>query len=151
MQKSSEISPCPHNSLKDAVTELIDEYQSLNDSVVTELHEEPSPLEFLRHVYRNRPFVLRKGALDWTPVSTWTGDYLKSVLKDRDVNVAFTPHGNADSPTTVEGELLFVKPHEIQMPFEKALERICENERGSGGSVAYAQTRTKAPRCRDLN
>jgi peptidyl-lysine (3S)-dioxygenase / protease len=77
----------------DPVVELITSFDELNSSVIEELHEEPSPLEFMRYVARNTPFVVRGGARDWTATKTWTAQHLKYVLRDHEVNVAVTPNG----------------------------------------------------------
>ena len=79
--------------LDSAVRELITTYDELNSSLVDELWEEPSALEFMQYVARNRPFVVRKGAEDWTAVRKWDSHYLLNVLGDSLVNVAITPFG----------------------------------------------------------
>lgn len=76
-----------------AVRELITTYDELNPTLVDELWEEPSALEFMQYVARNRPFVVRKGAQDWTAVQKWDSHYLLNVLGDSLVNVAITPFG----------------------------------------------------------
>lgn len=77
----------------DTIAELITTYHELNSSVVEELTEEPSPLEFMRYVARNTPFVVRGGARDWQATKTWNVEYLTQFLKDHNVNVAVTPLG----------------------------------------------------------
>lgn len=79
----------------DPIAELIITYNELNSSIVEELDEEPSPLEFMRFVARNTPFVVRKGAAQWIATKTWTADYLNNFLQDQHVNVAVTPKGYA--------------------------------------------------------
>lgn len=76
-----------------AVRELITTYDELNSSLVDELYEEPSALEFMQYVARNRPFVVRKCAEEWTAVQKWDSHYLLKVLGDSLVNVAITPFG----------------------------------------------------------
>jgi jumonji domain-containing protein 7 len=68
-------------------------YQELNEEQITELHEPPSPLEFLRYVHRNRPFIIRGGAREWPAVQRWTANYLQTKLRDCSVKVAITPDG----------------------------------------------------------
>jgi jumonji domain-containing protein 7 len=78
----------------DAVIEnLISTFNELNSNVIDELHEEPSPLEFMRYVARNTPFVIRNGASSWKACREWNSAYLLSALKGQSVNVAVTPHG----------------------------------------------------------
>ena len=78
---------------QDPVTILLTTYSELNASVVDELHEEPSPLEFMRFVARNRPFVARRAAKHWRACQKWNASYLTEVMKDAEVEVAITPHG----------------------------------------------------------
>lgn len=81
----------------DPVAELLDNYHELNSSDIQELDAEPSPLEFMRYVARNTPFVVRKGAANWTATQTWTASYLRNCLQDQTVNVAVTPKGWVDA------------------------------------------------------
>ncbi|KAF2817842.1 Clavaminate synthase-like protein [Mytilinidion resinicola] len=130
--------------LPGAVRDLIVSYHELNSTTIDELHEEPSPLEFMRYVARNRPFVVRKGAESWTARKVWNAKYLVDVMGRQLVNVAVTPHGNADSVIELEDDgLLFVKPYDTEEPFNKVLEKIQEKERqgiDGPGPTRYAQT-----------
>ncbi|KAK7185283.1 hypothetical protein DPSP01_000928 [Paraphaeosphaeria sporulosa] len=116
-------------TVHDAVRDLIATYHDLNPTTIDELHEEPSPLEFLRYVARNRPFVVRTGATSWASHKKWNAAYLSSIMGSIPVNVAITPHGNADSilhlsPT----HALFVKPFETAIPFSTAQSHIQNQE-----------------------
>jgi peptidyl-lysine (3S)-dioxygenase / protease len=130
-------------SLRAATAELINEYQNLNAAKVEELSSDPSPLEFLQYVCKNRPFVLRQGAADWDACSKWTAQYLTSHLESTVVNIAHTPNGKADSPVEHGGKLLFVKPYEAQISFSEALSHIRRQEIDGtqNGPIVYAQTR----------
>jgi jumonji domain-containing protein 7 len=77
----------------DPIVELITSFNELNSSFVEELHDEPSPLEFMRFVARNTPFVVRGGARDWAATKTWNANYLLDALRGLKVNVAVTPYG----------------------------------------------------------
>lgn len=77
----------------DPIADLITGYHELNAPVVEELHEEPSALEFMRYVAKNRPFVVRGGARSWQAFETWDAEFLASVMKDEEVQVAVTPYG----------------------------------------------------------
>ncbi|KAI0408233.1 cupin-like domain-containing protein [Xylaria palmicola] len=136
---------------EDPVVELLTSYNELNSSRIGELDEEPSPLEFMRYVAHNTPFVVRRGAADWTATRTWDAAYLRSTLAGHKVNVAVTPFGNADAPTADgEGRTVFVKPHEEDQEFggfldyvmrqEKAGSLDGERQAGEGDEVRYAQT-----------
>lgn len=83
----------PMEPVGDPLAELLINYNELNTSVVDELYQEPSPLEFMRYVSRNTPFVVRGGASTWTATKTWTLGHLKDLLRDQTVNVAVTPNG----------------------------------------------------------
>ncbi|KAI0201247.1 phospholipase A2 [Astrocystis sublimbata] len=133
------------------LVELLSTYNELNSSHIEELQEEPSPLEFMRYVSRNTPFVLRGGAADWTATRTWNAAYLRSTLAGNKVNVAVTPFGNADAPTPDdEGRIVFAKPHEEDQDFGDFLDYVMRQEQtsssnserqtGKGGEVRYAQT-----------
>ncbi|KAJ5050462.1 uncharacterized protein L3040_002345 [Drepanopeziza brunnea f. sp. 'multigermtubi'] len=141
------------SSPADPILGLLENYASLNLSTITTLPSLPSPLEFLRFVAQNRPFVIRGGAADWKAVQEWNVATLKTLLEGVDINVAVTPFGNADSPVlSPSGELLFVKPHEEQQPFSQFLDFIIAQEKSlssrsispstqpPGGEVRYAQT-----------
>lgn len=127
----------------DPIADLITSFNELNSSTAEELDEEPSPLEFMRYVARNTPFVVRGGAVDWQAIKRWNANYLREQLAGHRVNVAVTPFGNADAPTPMEGqdELVFAKPHEEDQHFEEFLKYLTTQEKGGlGGEVRYAQT-----------
>lgn len=97
----------------------------------------------MRYVARNRPFVIRNGAKDWKARKRWNAATLAEVMTGQDVNVAITPHGNADSVVSLpSGGSLFVKPHETEEPFESVMQAIQrqELEAGFDGPTRYAQT-----------
>src|SRR5271156_5023974 len=77
----------------DPIIALLTTYNELNSSCIDELTEVPSPLEFMRYVARNRPFVIRGGASDWQATRTWNVQTLKALLEGQSVNVAVTPKG----------------------------------------------------------
>lgn len=78
---------------KDAIAELITAWNELNSNVITELDEEPSPLEFMRFVAANTPFVIRGVAANWKATQTWSATFLEDYLAGETVNVAVTPAG----------------------------------------------------------
>ncbi|KAF2758848.1 Clavaminate synthase-like protein [Pseudovirgaria hyperparasitica] len=107
--------------------DLITTYHELNPDTIDELVEEPSPLEFMRYVARNRPFVIRRGAQDWPACKKWNAQYLRAAMGEQEVNVSCTPHGNADAPLhdpSSSDDPLFVKPHEYISPFSRAIADI---------------------------
>lgn len=136
----------------DPLTSLITIYHELNASTVDELLEEPSALEFMRHVAKNRPFVVRGGAKHWRACQKWDAAYLREVMKDQNVNVAHTPLGNADAVIdTGNGNLLFVQPFEAQNDFGDFLSYVQEDtarlKQGHvSGNVKYAQTQNDSLR-----
>lgn len=86
-----------------ALRHLITTYYELNGSVIEELDSEPSPLEFMRYVSRNTPFVIRGGASSWKATRQWNAAYLKKALAAQCVNVAVTPHGSVSPPSICHG------------------------------------------------
>ncbi|KAJ4145705.1 hypothetical protein LMH87_004544 [Akanthomyces muscarius] len=133
-------------SIEGALEHLITTYGELNGSAIEELDCEPSPLEFMQYVARNTPFVVRGGAASWRAFQEWDKDYLVSSLAGQSVNVAVTPHGNADAPTMspTHESLLFAKPHEEYQLFEEFLDYIIGQETDpdfpQDAEVRYAQT-----------
>ena len=79
--------------MEHAIAAAIESYHELNAAVVDELREEPSPLEFMRYVAKNRPFVVRRAAAEWDAVQKWDANYLRQVMGNSPVNVAVTPLG----------------------------------------------------------
>jgi jumonji domain-containing protein 7 len=73
--------------------DLMNTYHEVNSSTIDELDEEPSPLEFMRYVAKNRPFVIRKGAAGWYACRKWNADFLRENVGDAMVQVAVTPFG----------------------------------------------------------
>ena len=82
--------------IENAVRELLSTYHDLNGSVVEELGEPPTPLEFMKFVHKGRPFVIRGGILDW-PAMQWTVEYLKETMGETAIQVAVTPSGSVPS------------------------------------------------------
>ncbi|MCJ1478792.1 hypothetical protein MMC13_007476 [Lambiella insularis] len=127
-----------------ALEELVADYHELNSEFVDEIYEQPSALEFMRYVAKNRPFIVRGGALHWPAIQKWNFDYLITVMKNQLVNVAVTPHGNADSVVANpdNGLKYFVKPHEISEPFSDFLRYVQLQELNCDmlSHVKYAQT-----------
>lgn len=76
-----------------AVQELLTSFNELNPSHVEELYEDPSPLEFMRSVAHNAPFVIRAGASGWKATRKWDAAYLEEALTGQSVKVAVTPRG----------------------------------------------------------
>ncbi|KAK5711833.1 hypothetical protein LTR17_018201 [Elasticomyces elasticus] len=120
------------------LTNLINTYHELNASIVDELEEEPSALEFLQFVAKNRPFLVRHAANSWTASEKWDANYLRQRMGNEEVKVAITPLGNADAVVQhSNGSLVFVEPHEIFEPFTDFLD---DTQASSSQHVKYAQT-----------
>ncbi|MCJ1417636.1 hypothetical protein MMC32_003980 [Xylographa parallela] len=131
------------SEVRKALQDLVTTYHELNGEHVDELDEEPSALEFMRYVARNRPFVVRKGASKWPAVQHWNYRYLVDRMKDSIVNVAITPYGNADAVVTAaDGARYFAKPYEVEEPFANFLAYVQRQERDGDvtSNVKYAQT-----------
>ena len=78
---------------RDPIAELITTWNELNSAAITEFDEEPSPLEFMRYVARNTPFVVRGAAAGWKATQMWSVAFLGDLLAGETVNVAVTPIG----------------------------------------------------------
>ena len=76
-----------------ALHQLLSTFNDLNGAVIEELTDEPSPLDFMRFVSRNTPFVVRGAASTWKASQEWNSAYLISALRGQFVNVAVTPFG----------------------------------------------------------
>ncbi|MCJ1256106.1 hypothetical protein MMC24_003926 [Lignoscripta atroalba] len=111
-----------------AIEHLISSYHELNSSLIDNLTEEPSPLEFM----------------SWPAVQKWDVQYLKAVLSDKAITVALTPDGNADSVLTdlSDGIDYFIKPLDVEEPFDSFLHYIQQQELEGDANlnVKYAQT-----------
>ena len=100
----------------------------------------------MRYVARNRPFVIKNGAVDWKARKRWNATYLKEVMEGQTVNVSLTPYGNADSVINLaSGGSVFVKPHERDEPFSSVLDAISAQGLPSTAAttccpIRYAQT-----------
>ncbi|KAH6606315.1 phospholipase [Trichoderma cornu-damae] len=135
------------SDLDRSLENLIGTFNELNASNVEELHSEPSPLEFMRYVARNTPFVIRGGASHWRATQKWNAAYLKSALEGQFVNVAVTPFGNADAPTfsPQHGATVIAKPHEEVQQFGDFFSYVTRQETDpefpTDSEVRYAQTR----------
>jgi jumonji domain-containing protein 7 len=77
----------------DPIVELLTSYADLNASYILELKTEPSPLEFMRFVALNTPFVVKNATLGWRATKLWSCSYFRNVLKGQMVNIAVTPFG----------------------------------------------------------
>ncbi|GFP55149.1 bifunctional peptidase and (3S)-lysyl hydroxylase Jmjd7 [Trichoderma asperellum] len=127
----------------DAHLERFKEFEVL---YMEELFSDPSPLEFMRYVARNTPFVIRGGASHWKATQKWNSTYLKSALDGQFVNVAVTPFGNADAPTfSPEHQATVIsKPHEEIQLFSDFFTYVTQQETDpafpSDSEVRYAQT-----------
>ncbi|OJD30470.1 phospholipase a2 [Diplodia corticola] len=134
--------------LAESVRGLITSYHELNPNCVDELREEPSPLEFMRYVAQNRPFVVRGGASSWKSTRKWNAAYLKEVMAGQHVNVTITNQGNADAivESDEDGSLIFVEPFEREELFSDVISKVQAQEArkdGEGGGaevIRYAQT-----------
>lgn len=81
------------SSVAEATADMLTTYHELNGDIHV-LYEEPSPLDFMRYVTKNRPLVVRRGCSKWLAVLKWNVDYLQETMKDVPVKVAVTPHGS---------------------------------------------------------
>ncbi|KAH7380319.1 cupin-like domain-containing protein [Phaeosphaeria sp. MPI-PUGE-AT-0046c] len=133
-------------TVHDAIKGLLENYHDINSASVTELTQEPTPLEFMRFVARNQPFIIRNkpGPQFQKTLKLWNAEYLCQKMSDHPVTVACTPNGKADAVHSLRsGGLLFIKPHEILEPFSSAVQQIRQQqEQGPSytGPTRYIQS-----------
>ena len=76
-----------------SVAKMLQTYYEINADSVDEFTQEPTPLEFMKYVHRNRPFIVRGGCADWPAVRKWNLDYLLQKVGASTVEIAETPRG----------------------------------------------------------
>ena len=105
-------------------------------SQIPTVHRCPDPLEFYRNwVAPNCPVVFRGAVSHWPAITKWTSSYLKSLVGDKQVDVAVTPNGYADA---VREDLdRFVMPHEEKMKIGELLD-VLDGQRNHPG-ICYLQ------------
>ncbi|KAJ1658178.1 hypothetical protein IWQ61_002536 [Dispira simplex] len=124
-------------SLHGALQDLVTEAQELTLASVTELTQLPAPLEFMRYVARNQPFIVRDGAKDWPALKKWSNEYLKQRLGEQLVTVAITPNGYADA---IVDDRYFVEPYQTQMPFSQVIDKICSGQTNTSTNPSSVDT-----------
>ena len=93
---ANEFYPTKHSTTetsRQAIVGLLSSYHELNVDFVDELVDPPSPLQFMRYVAANRPFIVRKGISHWPALSKWNSKYLREMMGSTSVEVAVTPLG----------------------------------------------------------
>lgn len=79
-------------SVVESTAGMLTTYHELNGEIHV-LAQEPSPLDFMRFVTKNRPLVVRQGCAKWRAVRKWNADYLRDLIRGMPVKVAMTPNG----------------------------------------------------------
>ena len=73
-------------------------YNLTNAPFIDILTQEPTPVQFLRYVAKNRPFVLKGGCSNWLALQKWNMEYLIQRMQgSEDVEIAVTPDGYGNS------------------------------------------------------
>ena len=104
-------------------------------SEVPRIKEAPSPLSFSRDYVASNSPVLIENALDhWPAMRSWSSSYLLKKIGNKEITVAVTPNGYADS---VVGDR-FVMPEERVMKFAEFLD-ILEGKSSTENGVFYIQ------------
>ncbi|KAI5846341.1 cupin-like domain-containing protein [Morchella snyderi] len=122
-----------------AFTELLTTYHEFNPARVESVDGAPTSLQFARYVAKNQPVVFRGAIASWEAIKKWKVGYLKQKMEGRDINVAMTPFGNADSVVSVNGVDYFVQPHSLQEPFAEFVDYVRAPVKEST-AVKYAQS-----------
>ncbi|RPA71907.1 Clavaminate synthase-like protein [Ascobolus immersus RN42] len=113
----------------DPYARLLETYHDLNPSFISYAFGPPTPLQFAAAVRNNRPMIFRDALYDadgeeWDARRLWTKEYLLEKMKGREISVAETPWGNADSVIEHAEREVFVKPHTTTQPFDQFLEDV---------------------------
>ena len=129
------------SNIAEATAHMLTTYHELNGGIHV-LYEEPSPLDFMRYVTKNRPLLVRRGCSKWLAVRRWNVDYLGKLIQDTPIKIAITPYGlvqwkrigadtyicysNADSATRspVDSLTYFVKPFELVCIFSNQIDYV---------------------------
>ena len=140
------------SNIAEATADMLTTYHELNGGIHV-LYEEPSPLDFMRYVTKNRPLLVRRGCSKWLAVRKWNVNYLGKSVKDTPVAVAITPYGlvqwdriradtdicysNADSATKspLDGLTYFVKPFELVRLFSNQIDHVTDQITGCDSCV----------------
>ncbi|GAM89062.1 hypothetical protein ANO11243_070960 [Dothideomycetidae sp. 11243] len=132
----------PQDETEQALQSLIENYHEFNGTHVDVLEAQPTPLEFMRYVARNKPLIIRRGARHWSAVQKWSAEYLVKIMGNTPVNVALTPNGLADAVAVdAWNKEVFAEPLEQDEPFSDVLTYITARGRGEiTGPVKYCQT-----------
>ena len=100
----------------------------LNPSSVPELLHPPTPLEFSRIVSSGGPALIRNyvPAVGWPAYEKWTSEYLSERMGEKEIAIAITPDGRADSihgdgESEGEGSGYFVMPAQTKMTMKRYL------------------------------
>ena len=102
-------------------------------STVQRLDHTPTPLQFYRDfVSKNIPCIFTNMIGHWKALERWNNDYLVDKMADREVSVAVTSNGLADS--VVDG--LFMLPEERKMTMKEFVEKLKADQKDS---VYYLQ------------
>ncbi len=103
---------------------------------IPQVETEVDPLSFYRdYVGRNIPLIIRGGCRHWPALEKWKRkEYLIESVPG-EVTVAMSPEGIADAVINVDGESLFVLPHEKLMKLEDVFVHLEEKRL----PVAYCQ------------
>ena len=72
---------------------LLETYFETNSDNIDYMIDNPSPLQFIKYVAKNRPFVVKGGCSTWPAVRKWNSNYLVQVMGDAEVDIAETPQG----------------------------------------------------------
>ena len=82
-----------HHDPREVTRELIDAYHSTNSTSIDVLLANPTAIQFLGYLAKNRPFVVRGSCRDWPAVQKWDVRYLTKMMGDTEIEVAETPCG----------------------------------------------------------
>lgn len=120
MADQPKVFSCQDHKVSDIFDSLTTEARELYlPANVFEYYGAPTPLEFHRNwISPNIPVIFKNAIGDWPAIHKWTRTYLREKLGSKQISVAVTPNGLADSVYNNR----FVLPDERQMYFSEFLD-----------------------------
>ncbi|WWC88527.1 uncharacterized protein L201_003438 [Kwoniella dendrophila CBS 6074] len=130
--------------LEQVLEQLLDDYRDLQLHDVTNYEQPPTSLEALRMINRAHPAII-KGFSPLTSAAQphdWSKpEIYKEISRDKEVTVAITDDGLADSVRELEdGSTTFVKAYDGKMTILALISRLGPKTTGANGEAYYLQS-----------
>lgn len=118
--------------VSDAIESLIEDYQDFNAKYAQVFDSFDDLRSVVQH---NTPAVFKGVAIDWKASRKWDDKYLSDHVKGN-IEIATTPHGNADALVEFDDDVFFVEPLNQHITMREFLKKLHEKE----GDVVYLQS-----------